>query len=82
MIFIYVVFFTALFVGALVWYACNYGVISVLNSMQTQFPDYYSGGWVTFLRATWHWMLLIVVLMAGLLWIYVNSQRQEVEGYV
>ena len=84
MIYLWAAFFIGLFLGALIWYACYMGVIGTLNIMQLSatLSDFVKGGWVDFIRSLWNWMLLIAVIMPLLLWIYVNAQRREPEGYV
>jgi len=81
MIYIYVGFFTLLVFGGLLWYAANEAVNALLYELNLQYPAYFTGQFITFLQAIWHWFPLVLVF-GGLLWVYVMSQRMEAEGYV
>lgn len=75
MIFTMIGFILLIVVGAIVWFAWDQVVSAIYTTVSTTFPTYFTDSWVTFLNSMWTWMLLIVVLFGGLLWVYTQSQK-------
>jgi len=75
LIYIMIMFILAIVVGGLVWFVWSEVVDAIYTTVSTTFPTYFTDSWVTFINSTWTWMLLIVVLFGGLLYVYSHSQR-------
>ena len=75
MIYTILVFIGLIIVGGLTWFAWDQIVSAVYTTVSTNFPSLFTGSWVTFMDAIWYWMLLILVLFGGLLYVWVQSQK-------
>jgi hypothetical protein len=69
------VFALILTLGGLLYYPFHYTLQKMIEAAETAAPAFVTGLPVTFLKAVDYWMPLLVFILPGLIWFFVNIQR-------
>jgi len=81
-IYVWLGFFLLLAAGGLFWYVLNDLVTGLLDELEAMYPGLLDQQVLAFIRSVWHWLPLLI-LVGGLVWVYVQSQRRAYpEGYL
>lgn len=67
--------------GLFAWYTSDHVFNYVLNTVETAYPSYFTGSGPDFLVAFIKWSLLFVILIGGLIYIAVQSQKPKERYY-
>jgi hypothetical protein len=80
LIIIWVTYFALLGLTWVFWDPTSDAILAVLDYFTARFPTYFTNDTATFIRSIVHWFPAIVVI-GGLVWVIVASQRTSPEGY-
>ncbi len=80
MLWLYVGFFLLLFTAVFWWIGLQV-YDETLTAMLTNWSQYLGGPEKQLIEALWNWWPFIIII-AGILWLYVNAQRRRFEELV
>jgi len=74
-VYVWVGAFGLIFLFALAYYFISIPILSVMEAIQGQFPNYFDSDVHELVTNIWLWLPIIMLLGGVLLWVYVNSQK-------
>lgn len=82
MIPIIVMWLFSIVIGGLFYYAFNDAWIALSTYMVASYPGAYPANFHAFFTAIWQYLPLLIPLIGGLIYVFVEMQRRGAEGYV
>jgi len=82
MIPIIVMWLFSILIGGLLYYAFNDAWTSLSTYMVANYAGAYPANFHAFFTAIWQYLLLLIPLIGGLIYVFVEMQRRGAEGYI
>ena len=73
-----VTFVTMIGTGSLVWFMLQYILEQVVNFVLTEYTQWFSNAFITFIIGTFQWGLLLLCWMPAVIYLWTNTQRPEI----